>query len=560
MEIAMRRLPFLPLAVLLSAALMFLPACKKKNAGGGGDGPEPAAGPGPVVPPSVSSGHLLYAHVNVKDIRDGAIFTEVKQAFAKAGGAVEWDKIEGQFSKEIGVKPTEIDSVTAMVVAFTPQGRANYVIIVKGTKPLPKSGAFGLAPNAKPDARGFYTQGRDELIHFPNDKTLVMLSAALSQQYLDGYAKNSSGWPLSAELTKAATGHTAFVSIQMDKLPVEARNAPDLKEFAPLMAAKTVTLTADLKGKELSVAGRATFPDAASAGKARQIGQKFIGMAVSGIEKFLNGKIDPELAVVLPAVKEAHRAIKEAKLEVSGSDLTLTGRYKADFDITTMVTEGIKVYRETAPRITAQNSLKQIGISLHAYHDANNRLLVHGTGANGTALKNATDKPLLSWRVAILPYIEQGELYKQFKLNEPWDSEHNKKLIEKMPKIFESVSKPGKAGYTHLQMVIGPGAMTPGKYNIGNIPDGTSNTVAVIEAVDPVIWTKPDDVMLPAKLAPGELKKKFGGQFPNGFNVLMWDGSVRFVSDAVKEGTLRLAVCPDDGQVLPSDWANPPQK
>ena len=123
-----------------------------------------------------------------------------------------------------------------------------------------------------------------------------------------------------------------------------------------------------------------------------------------------------------------------------------------------------------------------------------------------------------------------------------------------MPKIFASVEKPGKAGYTHLQMVVGPTAMQPGVYTISNIPDGTSNTVAVIEAADPVIWTKPDDVMLPAKLAPGALKKKFGGQYPGGFNVLMWDGSVRFVKDTISERTLGFALNPNDGQVLGSDW------
>ena len=87
-----------------------------------------------------------------------------------------------------------------------------------------------------------------------------------------------------------------------------------------------------------------------------------------------------------------------------------------------------------------------------------------------------------------------------------------------------------------------------------SFPDGTSHTVAVIEAAQPVIWTKPDDVMLTGKDLPKDLKKKFGGLHPGGFNVLMWDGSVRFVKDSVSETTLSRALNPRDGMVLGSDW------
>src|SRR5205814_672215 len=109
LEFTMRpRLSLIPLVVQLSATLAFVPACKKKKDDGGGGGGDP--GPGSVVVPgSVSSDYFLYAHLNAKEIRDSAIFTEIKQAFEKAGGMSEWEKIEGEFQKDIGVKPTEID-------------------------------------------------------------------------------------------------------------------------------------------------------------------------------------------------------------------------------------------------------------------------------------------------------------------------------------------------------------------------------------------------------------------------------------------------------------------
>ena len=76
----------------------------------------------------------------------------------------------------------------------------------------------------------------------------------------------------------------------------------------------------------------------------------------------------------------------------------------------------------------------------------------------------------------------------------------------------------------------------------------------MIEAAEPVIWTKPDDVMLPGKELPKDLKKKFGGLFPGGFMVAMWDGSVRFISDSISDQTLGNALNPKDGMTLGKDW------
>jgi hypothetical protein len=236
--------------------------------------------------------------------------------------------------------------------------------------------------------------------------------------------------------------------------------------------------------------------------------------------------------------------------------LLVAGSYKIDFDIGAMLADAAKKVQSAATRMQDSNNLKQIGLALHTHADANlGALPVHAVGAKGLPLKNLNDKPLLSWRVAILPYVEQQALYNQFKLDEPWDSENNKKLIAKMPKVFQSSGKSAAEGKTHLQMVIGPNAMQPvGVRMPASFPDGTSNTIAVVEAAEPVIWTKPDDVMLPGKELPKDLKKKFGGIHRGGFQVLLWDGSVRFISDAISDRTLGLALNPNDGQPLGSDW------
>jgi hypothetical protein len=552
----MRRLSMIPLALLLGLSLAVVPACKKKNTGdGGGGGADPTPGPGVTPPPTVSSDHFLFAQLRAKDIRESPLLAEVKQAFAKAGGADEWNEVENKPIPELGIKWTEIDTVTFCLTEAPLQGEPKFVVILVANKAIDKT-AVDLIKGQQPDTRGFYHGKKgDGLVHFPNDKTMVMVHDDLAQKYLDGYGKNRSGWPLTSELTKAAGSNTLFVYLNTTKIPREAANNLGGDEFGPLLAAKSVSVTANLKGKELGLAVRASFPDAATATKAKDIVQKQLGQAAGMVDQVLGKKELAEFPSVMPAIKEAQRALKAIKVETDGSDVTAAGSYKADFDIGKMVADAVPRIRESAGRMTAQNNLKQIGLALHNYSFANNnRIPISGIGPKGALLKNANEKPLLSWRVAILPYVEQQNLYNQFKLDEPWDSENNKKLIEKMPKLYEPVGKPGKPGYTHSQMVVGPNAMRPPFATFpASFPDGTSNTIAVVEAADPVVWTKPDDLALPA-VRPKDFRKKFGGLFPGGFNAALWDGSVRFIRDTVSDKTLELALNPNDGQILGPDW------
>ena len=108
-----------------------------------------------------------------------------------------------------------------------------------------------------------------------------------------------------------------------------------------------------------------------------------------------------------------------------------------------------------------------------------------------------TGKPLLSWRVAILPYIDQDALYRQFHLDEPWDSENNKKWANAVIAVYRSPASTAKPGMTNYLTVRGKDTVFPGKEAItpAQITDGMSNTIMVVEANDAkaVPWTKPDD-------------------------------------------------------------------
>jgi RNA polymerase sigma factor (sigma-70 family) len=159
-------------------------------------------------------------------------------------------------------------------------------------------------------------------------------------------------------------------------------------------------------------------------------------------------------------------------------------------------------------------------------------------------------KALLSWRVAVLPFVGEGELYKQFKLDEPWDSPNNKKLLSKIPKLFaDPTGKARDPSATYYQVFVGPHAAFE-KHQFTAIPvsfpDGLSNTILIVEAANPVPWTKPEDL----HFAPDEPIPELGGLFPGLFHAAFADGAVYGISKKIDPTNLRNAIMCDDGQPI----------
>ena len=143
--------------------------------------------------------------------------------------------------------------------------------------------------------------------------------------------------------------------------------------------------------------------------------------------------------------------------------------------------------REASYRVASQGNLKQIGVAALNYADVHNRY-------PGEIRDAKTAKPLLSWRVAFLPYLEQQRLYDEFKLDESWDSEHNRKLIPKMPRIF---LLPGEknVGRTRYRMFSGCGALLGEEKNTPKDVGGDGATgLMVFEAAEAAEWTRPEGV------------------------------------------------------------------
>ena len=254
----------------------------------------------------------------------------------------------------------------------------------------------------------------------------------------------------------------------------------------------------------------------------------------------------------LAILNEAENLLKNPPITLAGTSL------KADYTApqissnalipTTAIAIGmllpaVQKVREAAQRTSSINNLKQIALAMHNYNST------YGAFPAAAICDKKTGKPLLSWRVAILQYIEEEALYKQFKMDEPWDSEHNLKLAKNMPKIYfhPKANKPGD-DKTHYRLFYGKGATFElnKSTQLTNIPDGTSNTLMVVEAEEPVVWTNPNDLAFdPTKALPKMLS--IDGKFSAAYG----DGSVRTLKMPIDQEILKLLLQKNDGKPIP---------
>ncbi len=205
--------------------------------------------------------------------------------------------------------------------------------------------------------------------------------------------------------------------------------------------------------------------------------------------------------------------------------------------------------QESATRMQSSNNLKQIGLAMANYEATTN-------GFPAGAIYSKEGKPLLSWRVAILPYIEQEPLYNQFHLDEAWDSPHNKPLLAKMPRTYAAPGSEAKTDLTYYRIFHRKDPTVGGREEFsplftGNlrckfssISRGTFNTILVVEAADAVPWTKPDELTFPVS---GAVEPLLGGIFKDRFHVLLADGSVRFFQKGnLSDKQLKAAITVDN--------------
>jgi prepilin-type processing-associated H-X9-DG protein len=185
------------------------------------------------------------------------------------------------------------------------------------------------------------------------------------------------------------------------------------------------------------------------------------------------------------------------------------------------------------------NNLEHIALALHSYHSVYGRF-------PPAVVRDHTGKPLYSWRVLLLEFLDEPQLHRDFHLDEAWDSPHNKTLLGRMPGVF---AHPDSDESTTLyQALTGPGTAfeDPEGQTLATFTDGPERTLVVVEGAQSVPWTEPVDLTFDPK---GPLPQ-FGNLHAGGFNAAFADGSVRFLEANCSERTLRALITRNGGEQI----------
>ncbi len=480
----------------------------------------------------------VFVYADVAKIWDSAILKSIRKADPKT-----IESITGNVKTELGIVPEDVKSVVLFVPKLKgPEDNEHFGVAITFTKAFDKAqiekGAARLAP-----------KGTKLKVVAPDNRTAVVLLNLDEKDY--GKPRTAKVGPLSEALKSASSGkYAAVAGATLANLPDQLRGddvPPPIRAFQPLFNAVTISATLNLERDP-------TLDVRVKTGTARQAGdcEKSLAALMMLIQsEFDNGlkeiEKEADLKDLVVMMKAMITATKGAKFTTLGGETQLTVTLPGDLPFGSAFIAARKKVQEAGAALTSLNNLKQIALAMHNYHDTNQSM-------PPAAVCDKTGKPLLSWRVLILPYIEEEALYKQFKLDEPWDSDNNKKLLAKMPKIYAIPGKtqPGDTD-THYRVFVGNGAgfdwLMGVKLNA--IADGTSNTLMCVTAADAVPWTKPDELAFDPEKDPSKL---FGAIVNGKVQVAMFDGSVRSLKKLPSKETLKALITRSGGEVLGADF------
>ncbi len=467
--------------------------------------------------------------------------------------------------ENIGVALRRLESVKFVIAAPGP-GVPMYAAIFKFDGKVDLNNLNPKLVGAALDVDGHPCREMNEqpgvVLHQLTPDTIVVASS----NYLDSVIKTRGGQP-SGPLAKysAAMSHegnatvlfavepvrpliTGLLQSQINQIPppfVEFMELPELLD--------AILVRVDLQNKASGLKLVMLARDDASAEKVEQIVINGLDMARALTMAQVANEVGDDGAVPEAMRQYANRVADKIVTSVTPKregrrltiDTSLDFGMAAPMTLMSMLMPVIQSVRVPTPR-TSTNNLKQIGLAMHNHHSAYREL-------PDSAIRDGAGKPLLSWRVKILPFVEEQALYQQFHLDEPWDSEHNIKLLEKMPAVYRHPLVKTDPGKTVYQVPIGdkflfkPDAVT----KFREVLDGLSNTIMAVEtdADSAVEWTKPADWEV-------DLDNPFIGlRFDNNgmFNVLMADGAVIALSPEIGVETLNALLTRAGNEVLNLD-------
>jgi hypothetical protein len=210
--------------------------------------------------------------------------------------------------------------------------------------------------------------------------------------------------------------------------------------------------------------------------------------------------------------------------------------------------------RDASARMQTSNNIMQLNLGLHNYDSANAKLpgpYVGPTEGGLPASANPSDR--LSWRYSILPYIEQDNVYRMMDPRQAWNSPTNRLGADAVIKTFSDPLDPPTAN-TRFRCFYNNGALfdtdPTRRTAVYTVPDGTSNTVMFVEAVEMVPWAQFNEFAFDPNGTPPPLGHPTRDVFLAG----MADGSVRTVKKTVSPSSLKAAITRNGNDVVGSDF------
>jgi hypothetical protein len=513
-----------------------------------------------------------FLRVDVKAVLDSPLCDEVR--FALAGLK------PGEYAAFARAFPFDPMTVERVAVIFPTTATAldpvpdlhptavSALAVLSCSKPFDREAVLKSAYTAgRPKSyRGWVYQFDEDtwsgVLVLPDNRTVVVGAEDSLVWLIDRMAPGAAAGPLSPARAEAV-GHTLFAAVNPRAVvPPGAPLPPDLR---PLAEAQRVCLAVDL-GKTAAVSLRLHYADAAKAEAGEKAVRVAIGMGrgqLRELEAKLKGVAErpspagrpvgpselPERfagLLGLGAVRRVDQALEALPVERQGTTVRVAAEWSVPHTgalavglaaVTTLGTTANSTFQFVGNSIRPPGGpggpapeeirLKKLAAAFEAYHAAHGHYPPAATiGKDGT--------PLLSWRVALLPYLGERELFAQFRQDEPWDSLHNKRLIEKMPAVFNKPHVyPKNYGKTNAKVVTGPGTLFDGRVGVKKVAG--ERVVLAVESGDggPVYWTKPADLTY----VPGKPPPMFG---PYGYScwAVFTDGSARSLNKQADEKQL----------------------
>ncbi len=499
----------------------------------------------------------------------GAIFIKPKEMFAQPSmELIPHEIITAYGVQELGFDPMEITRLSMVVDSFEdlrePPG---FAIVLEFDSPQTLSEKLTeRLEEGEREGRPLYSTGERGVVYLPDDQTIIFAM----ESFLDDMQSSAgTDGPLTSLIE--STGSSAEIQVYFvlepvrqlvnDNLPPPAQVPPPFVEFLeiPNLVENVVT---EISFSENSYAQlKIGAHDAAAAARIDEI----LSQAMRVGQQAVLGQVMQEMQNQSPAVQRAFAqyinrvgdyvqthmrpAIDGSQLVFRGEDDTQVMALASVGVLTGLLLPAVQQVREAARRTDSMNNLRQIALACLNYESAYRRL--------PTDIVSEDGEPLLSWRVAILPYLEQNNLYDQFRLDEPWDSEHNIQLLDQMPVIFQNANVM-LDNRTVYQGFKGPGTIFEGQQvRFRDLTDGSSNTILCVESdMDAAVeWSRPADLPFdPAGPVTG-----IGNLRPSGFNAAFADGSVRTIARGLDREVLRNLIQMNDGQVIPQGEMDRPR-